>query len=146
MLWVDKYRPKRFENFLVNQDIAAGLRKLVEKGAQRSWREAHSKRCEVLGPPRRSQTISCDPAGDFPHLLLYGPPGAGKKTLMKALLHQIYGPGAEKVKVETKPWKIELPTRKLELELMTLSSNYHQEMNPSDVGNNDRYALRIPDG
>jgi replication factor C subunit 3/5 len=81
-----------------------------------------------------------DAAGDFPHMLLYGPPGAGKKTLMKALLHQIYGPGAEKVKVETKPWKIELPTRNLELELMTLSSNYHVEMNPSDVGNNDRYA------
>lgn len=71
-------------------------------------------------------------------MLLYGPPGAGKKTLMKGLLHQVYGPGAEKVKVETKPWKIELPTRKLELELMTLSSNYHVEMNPSDVGNNDR--------
>jgi replication factor C subunit 3/5 len=71
-------------------------------------------------------------------VLLYGPPGAGKKTLMKGLLHQIYGAGAEKVKVETKPWKVELPSRKLELELMTLSSNYHVEMNPSDVGNNDR--------
>jgi hypothetical protein len=46
------------------------------------------------------------------------------------------------VKVETKPWKIELPTRKLEIELMTLSSNYHVEMNPSDAGNNDRYDQR----
>lgn len=81
-------------------------------------------------------------------MLLYGPPGAGKKTLMKGLLHQIYGAGAEKVKVETKPWKVDLPSRKLELELMTLSSNYHVEMNPSDVGNNDRCtaaaALRCP--
>lgn len=81
-------------------------------------------------------------AGDFPHVLLYGPPGAGKKTIMKALLHQIYGASAAKVRVETKPWKIELPTRKLELELMTLSSNYHVELNPSDVGNNDRCAAQ----
>lgn len=32
MLWVDKYRPKRFDKFLINQDKAASLQKLVEKG------------------------------------------------------------------------------------------------------------------
>lgn len=57
---------------------------------------------------------------------------------MKAMLRDFYGAGVTKVKVETKPWKIELPSRKLEIELMTLSSNFHVEMNPSDVGNNDR--------
>lgn len=44
--------------------------------------------------------------------------------------------------VETKPWQIQLPSRKLELELTTVSSNYHVEMNPSDVGNNDRYVVQ----
>lgn len=46
------------------------------------------------------------------------------------------------VKVESRPWTIELPSRKLEVELTTLSSNYHVEMNPSDVGNNDRYVVQ----
>lgn len=36
-------------------------------------------------------------SGDCPHLLFYGPPGAGKKTLIIGLLRQIYGPAVEKV-------------------------------------------------
>ena len=32
MLWVDKYRPKHFDKFLINQDKAASLQKLVDKG------------------------------------------------------------------------------------------------------------------
>lgn len=81
-------------------------------------------------------------SGDFPHTLFYGPPGAGKKTLVVALLREIYGAGAEKIKVETRPWQIELPHRKLEVELTCVSSNYHVEMNPGDVGNNDRYVVQ----
>lgn len=50
------------------------------------------------------------------------------------------------LKVECKPWKIELPTRKLELEFTTISSSYHVELNPSDVGNNDRCAGAGPRG
>ena len=44
------------------------------------------------------------------------------------------------LKVECKPWKIQLPTRTLELEFATVSSSYHVELNPSDVGNNDRWV------
>lgn len=36
----------------------------------------------------------------------------------------------------------QLPSRKLELELTTISSNDHVELNPSDVGNNDRYVVQ----
>lgn len=45
---------------------------------------------------------ACDPqvaSGDCPHTLFYGPPGAGKKTLILGLLRQIYGAGVERLKV-----------------------------------------------
>ncbi|CAM6098258.1 unnamed protein product [Calypogeia fissa] len=80
--------------------------------------------------------------GDCPHLLFYGPSGAGKKTLIMALLREMYGPGAEKVKVENKPWKVEVGTRKLEIDLTTVSSNYHVEFSPSDAGFQDRYVVQ----
>lgn len=37
---------------------------------------------------------------------------------------------------------LQLPTRVLEVELTLVSSNHHVEMNPSDVGNNDRYVVQ----
>jgi DNA polymerase III delta prime subunit len=68
--------------------------------------------------------------------------GAGKKTLALAVLREIFGPSVEKVKVEGKIWKLEQGDRKIEVELTTISSNYHVEMNPSDVGTKDRYVVQ----
>ncbi|CAK9049800.1 Replication factor C subunit 3 (Activator 1 38 kDa subunit) (A1 38 kDa subunit) (Activator 1 subunit 3) (Replication factor C 38 kDa subunit) (RF-C 38 kDa subunit) (RFC38) [Durusdinium trenchii] len=77
--------------------------------------------------------------GDLPHLLFYGPSGAGKKTRVMALLREMFGPGVEKVKLEHRTFKT--PSRRT-IELTTLGSNYHIEMNPSDAGNNDRYVVQ----
>ncbi|OMO67859.1 hypothetical protein CCACVL1_20260 [Corchorus capsularis] len=79
---------------------------------------------------------------DCPHLLFYGPSGSGKKTLIMALLRQIFGPSAEKVKVENRNWKIDAGSRTIDLELTTLSSTNHVELSPSDVGFQDRYIVQ----
>ncbi|KAL3379063.1 hypothetical protein AABB24_000002 [Solanum stoloniferum] len=80
--------------------------------------------------------------GDCPHLLFYGPSGSGKKTLIMALLRQIFGPSADKVKVENKIWKVDAGTRTIDVELTTLSSTHHVELNPSDAGFQDRYVVQ----
>ncbi|KAG6737560.1 hypothetical protein POTOM_059088 [Populus tomentosa] len=79
---------------------------------------------------------------DCPHLLFYGPSGSGKKTLIMALLRQIFGTSAEKVKVENRTWKIDAGSRTIDLELTTLSSTNHVELSPSDVGFQDRYIVQ----
>lgn len=76
---------------------------------------------------------------DFPHLLLYGPSGAGKKTRITAILNEIYGPGAEKIKIDTK--EIISPSNK-KIEINIISSNYHIEITPSDVGSYDRIIVQ----
>lgn len=74
-------------------------------------------------------------SGDLPHLLFHGPSGSGKKTRIMALLREIYGPGTDKLRLEHRSFKT--PTKKT-IELTTIASNYHIEMNPGDAGNNDR--------
>jgi replication factor C subunit 3/5 len=75
---------------------------------------------------------------DFPHLLLYGPSGGGKKTRCQALLRGLFGKSVDRVKVQHKSFKVKSKT----IEISTLGSNFHIEMNPSDVGNNDRLVVQ----
>ncbi|OMJ26492.1 Replication factor C subunit 3 [Smittium culicis] len=67
---------------------------------------------------------------DIPHLLFYGPEGAGKKTRIMTLLRQIFGPGAEKIRMDTRTFQT---TSSRSVEVNILSSNYHIEINPSDA-------------
>eukprot|EP01032_Pedospumella_encystans_P021205 gene21205-24067_t len=76
---------------------------------------------------------------ELPHLLIYGPPGAGKKTRVMALMREIYGAGVERIKLEHRTFKT---SSGKPIEIGTLGSNYHIECNPSDVGTNDRFVIQ----
>ena len=71
-------------------------------------------------------------------------PGIGRRQLGDPSAPSFRG--THQVRVEHKPWTIEVPGRssKLEVEMTTVTSNYHVEMNPSDVGNNDRCGAFAP--
>ncbi|MBN3314038.1 RFC3 factor, partial [Atractosteus spatula] len=77
--------------------------------------------------------------GDFPHLMVYGPSGAGKKTRIMCLLRELYGAGVEKLRIEHQ--SITAPSKK-KIEINTIASNYHLEVNPSDAGNSDRVVVQ----
>eukprot|EP00037_Helgoeca_nana_P016551 m.155682 g.155682 ORF g.155682 m.155682 type:complete len:357 (+) comp23579_c0_seq1:33-1103(+) len=77
--------------------------------------------------------------GDFPHLLFYGPSGAGKKTRIMCLLRELFGNGVTKMKIEHKTYKT--PSDK-KVEISTIASNFHIEVNPSDAGIHDYTIVR----
>jgi len=76
--------------------------------------------------------------GDFPHLMFYGPSGAGKKTRIMCLLRELYGNGVEKLRSENITFTT--PSNR-KIDIMTIGSNYHIEVNPSDAGIYDRVVV-----
>lgn len=85
---------------------------------------------EVLGRLAKAQ--------DLPHLLFYGPSGSGKKTRAMAVLHEIYGPSVYSVRLEHK--SVQVSDSKV-VDIATLSSPHHIDINPSDAGNYDRVIV-----
>lgn len=107
-LWVDKYRPKSFDQLSYHNSLGTQLKALAA-------------------------------SGDFPHILMYGPSGAGKKTRVMAILKELYGPGTEKIKIQSRVFQLS-SSRKVEFNVVL--SNYHIEITPSDMGNNDRVVIQ----
>lgn len=75
---------------------------------------------------------------DFPHLLVHGPPGAGKKTRILCILRELYGSAVERLKIENMQFET---ASKKKLEILTISSNYHTEVDPSNAGIHDRIVV-----
>lgn len=79
-------------------------------------------------------------SNDFPHLLFYGPNGAGKKTRVMAFLNEVYGLGVYKLKSEFRSFKIS-PTSSTKIECNIISSNFHLDITPSEVDNRDKVVV-----
>jgi len=109
MLWVDKHRPKQLQDLSYHGNITARL-----------------------------QSLAAHPAA-MPHLLVFGPSGAGKKTRITALLQALYGNSAEKLKLDKRVFTT--PTKKT-IEINMVCSNYHIELSPGDAGLNDRFVVQ----
>lgn len=67
---------------------------------------------------------------DLPHTLFYGPPGAGKRTRINCLLRDLFGPGAQKVRVTQ---RIFLTPSKRKIDINIITSNHHIELTPRYV-------------
>lgn len=79
-------------------------------------------------------------SGDLPHVLLYGPSGAGKRTRVACMLRAMFGTGAERRKVAHRVFKV--GDARKELEVTTVGSAHHIEVNPSESGINDRLVVQ----
>lgn len=109
MLWVDKYRPTSLQELDYHDAITKRLTALAESPA------------------------------DLPHLLFYGPSGAGKRTRINALLNALFGPSSQKLKLDKRTFTT--PTGRL-VEIHMIASPHHVEFSPGDAGNNDRYVIQ----
>lgn len=113
MLWVDKYRPKTLAEMDFHPELSERLVK-------------------IAGKERRES---------MPHMLIAGPPGAGKSTRVHALLREIYGPGADQVKIETRSVAPNPNTPSSTVDLQVVVSNHHLVVTPSDLGRKDRAVV-----
>jgi replication factor C subunit 3/5 len=109
MLWVDKHRPTTLDELSYHDEISKRLNSLAAKPES------------------------------LPHLFFYGPSGAGKRTRITALLGELFGPSANRLKLDQRTFTT--PTgRTVDLHLVT--SPHHVELSPGDAGNNDRYVIQ----
>ena len=109
VLWVDKHRPKQLKDLDYHAELGDQLGRMVQG------------------------------SGDFPHTLVYGPSGAGKKTRIMALLRELHGPSVERLRVEQRQFKFGTSQP---VELTLVSSPHHIELNPSDAGIRDREVVQ----
>ena len=109
MLWVDKHRPSSIDGLTYHDEISQRLASLA----------------------RNPESL--------PHLFFYGPSGGGKRTRINALLGALFGPSAQRLKLDQRTFTT--PTgRTVELHMVT--SAHHVELSPGDAGNNDRYVIQ----
>lgn len=75
---------------------------------------------------------------NIPHLLIFGPDGAGKHTRIMCLIREIFKANS----LTLLPSTASYTTPSKEEEINILTSKFHVELNPSDVGTQDVYVVQ----
>ncbi len=157
-LWVDKYRPTSLDKLSFHTEHAANLKDLVRCVFCVCVLCVCVRVCVcvcVCATCLSKATHVQAASGDIPHLMVYGPPGAGKKTRVFCFLKEVYGSSVEKVRRGARPLCACIPhshshplARQLKIEhqvfkpttsssktveISTISSNFHIEVNPRSV-------------
>jgi replication factor C subunit 3/5 len=114
---VEKYQPKKFKDLTLHPEIDKRLREL----------------------------------SNDQNILICGPPGSGKKTRVDAILEKIYGEEALQTRCQTHEFVREVTKVKkktgekkktsLKLKVLIVSSNYHIEYTPSNLGSRDKFLI-----
>lgn len=76
---------------------------------------------------------------NFPHILIHGPRGSGRHTLINCMLYELFGSASSKTRIEEK--ECETPSGKKIIQQF-VSSNFHLEVNPSENGFYDRIVVQ----
>lgn len=79
-------------------------------------------------------------SADIPHLLFYGPSGSGKRTRAGCVLRQLFGSTVDKKRVVHRVFKVGDTSK--QIEVTTVASSHHVEVNPSESGINDRLVIQ----
>eukprot|EP00922_Rhytidocystis_sp_ex-Travisia-forbesii_P028326 GHVS01041572.1.p1 GENE.GHVS01041572.1~~GHVS01041572.1.p1 ORF type:complete len:358 (+),score=31.04 GHVS01041572.1:108-1181(+) len=108
MLWLDKYCPHKLSELRCHSHLSDLLLRLASSGAR----------------------------GSIPHLLFYGPSGAGKKTRIAALTREIFGEGVFKVKADTHVHK------ETNTEIVLCQSLHHIQLSCPSLGTKDRAVIQ----
>lgn len=88
------------------------------------------------------QGLARQPAS-VPHVLMYGPPGSGKRTRIRCWLRDLYGPEVlTTLRPETRVMTF-APVSQASVTMPLLTSRYHLELRPADAGEYDRMVVQL---
>jgi replication factor C subunit 3/5 len=103
------------------------------------WIERHRPKSfdELVGKKRAREMLSSYNIQNIPHLIFYGQPGHGKKTLLLSLVAHLYGAAPT-----TRVRKQEIQAGSKKLEVSYLESNECIEISPSAYDYQDRAVVQ----
>ncbi|XP_076960666.1 uncharacterized protein LOC143637098 isoform X2 [Bidens hawaiensis] len=131
-----KKSPERLRAF----DEASFIKKaFVVENLRRFWADKYQPLSLNEFTCHKQQALQLKQLEIFPHIILKGPRGSGKKALAMALLSEIYGDAARNVSHDLRYFQIQ-ETRLTQVAVPVTSSPHHIELN-MHLEANARYAL-----